>query len=57
MRIFIPEETEVWINGKKFVVPEGEQEVEDFIAEVLLHANLAKKIEKEETEKAKGKKQ
>lgn len=47
MRVFVSEPTDVFINGKLYRVEEGEQELEDFIAEVLLHAGKAKKVEKE----------
>jgi len=53
MKIFAPRKAELWINGKRYVVEEGEQEVEESIAEVLLHAKLAKKIEVKEEKKTK----
>lgn len=47
MRVFVDETTQVWINGKLYQVEEGEQELEDPVAQVLLHAGKAKKVEKE----------
>ena len=47
MRVIVNEDTQVWINGKLYQVEEGEQELEDPVAEVLLHAGKAKKVEKE----------
>jgi hypothetical protein len=54
MKVNVFENTKLWINSVEYTIEKGIQEVEEHIAEVLLKAKAAEKIEEKE-EKGKRK--
>jgi len=51
MKLFVKENTQVWINGKETKVQSGIQEVDDNIALILLEAKLAEQVEDDKKKK------
>lgn len=56
MRIYAEKKTKCWINGKEYVVEAGIQDVPDSVAEVLIYAKQAKKVEEEQRKEDKKRK-
>jgi hypothetical protein len=51
MKVFVKEATQVWINGKKYKVDAGIQDVDDNVALILIDAKLAEKVEDDKKRK------
>jgi len=53
MKLFVKENTQVWINGKEYKVQSGIQEVEDNIALILLETKpaVAEKVDDDKKKK------
>lgn len=47
MKVYIYSPTSCWINGKEYKVQAGIQEIPDEVAQVLINAGLARKIEED----------
>ncbi|MDI6865765.1 hypothetical protein [Thermodesulfovibrio yellowstonii] len=56
MKLYIARQTKCWINGKEYAVESGLQDVPDAVAEVLLYAGQARKVEEEQRKEDKRKK-
>jgi len=44
VKIFVKEDTKVWINGKEVKVKKGNREVEENVARILIDAGYAEKL-------------
>ena len=44
VKVFVKEDTKVWINGKEIKVKKGNQEVESEVARILVEAGYAEEL-------------
>jgi hypothetical protein len=51
MKVFVKENSTVWINGKEYQIQAGIQDVDDNVALILIEAKLAEKVEDDKKKK------
>lgn len=44
VKVFVKEDTKVWINGKEIKVEKGKREVEENVAKILIEAGYGEKL-------------